>query len=259
MNRSFNTSEDKVQNSFYVHLVESPSPEDFRANRLETKAVAAQLELLNIPYSLHYVVNSEEFRRALMEDIVEGMKRHQLPPLVHLSTHGSIDGIQLTDQRSNGECLSWNDVGDIFRPLHKAINGGLGVCMSCCGGIHGKKMAEVLNSDQIPFSWLIGTTTEADIRDLALGFSVFYRAMQRGQSADQILDAMRIASNITGFGLEHGAIAQQLYANHLGDTMNKIIADLQKGQGLVSTPSTAHSPSILGQSSPLLGTPRPSA
>ncbi|HET6881126.1 MAG TPA: hypothetical protein VFI31_13280 [Pirellulales bacterium] len=153
--------------------------------------------------------------------------------MLHLSMHGCQDGIQLTSQRDQGAIIPWQALGGMLHPLHNALPGGLGVCMSCCGGIHGKAMAQTFDKNRVPFNWLVGSASDADWRDLALAFAVFYRRYQAGLSGTKLIEAVKVASGINDFDIVHGPLTQQSYAR---ESLLAALKSMQKNQ-----PSAPHS------------------
>lgn len=80
---------------------------------------------------------------------------------MHLSMHGSQDGVELT----NGGFLSWHDLRGLLLSLNRAMQGGLLICMSTCFGSAGCRMA--MYEDNEPTFWaLVGNTDLVTLRSL---------------------------------------------------------------------------------------------
>jgi len=202
--------------NFYVHIIESPSPEELLDGLTEGRALCSFLDIARIPYSYNLAVNHDQFCIALTDRIEEAASRFNLPPILHLSTHGGEQGIQLTSQRPTGELITWNELRKHIHPIYEFF-GALGICMSCCRGANGSKMAQVIDAQHVPFSWIIGTETEVDLRDTALAFAVFYRRFACGEkNIEKLLNAMKFASGVYDFNLWSGNLTQQSYSQALG-------------------------------------------
>ena len=193
---------------FYVHIVESPSPEELRGGLTEGKALCAVLDIAGILYSYSLTVDLDQFHIAMTDKVDEAIDEFRKPPILHLSIHGSELGIQLTDQNE----LLWSDLADYIRPINEILNGGLGVCMSCCYGAHGAQMAEVIRRERLPYKWLAGSFADVAIRDVALAYSVFYCRFHWGDYDDgDLINAVRAASGISDFGIWDGERIQEEY------------------------------------------------
>lgn len=199
--------------SFYVHIVESPSPEELLNGITEGRALCSFLDIAGIPYLYNLAVNPEQFHVAMIDRVELGVNVFELQPILHLSTHGGEEGIQLTTQREFCKVIKWAELAEYIRPIHQEY-GDIGVCMSCCGGANGVKMAEVIRAKDVPFDWIIGTSTEIDLRDAALAFAVFYRRFHCDDSidADELLKAMRAASGVPDFNVWSGKLTQRQYS-----------------------------------------------
>ena len=195
---------------FYVHIVESPSPEELRDGFTEGRALCSFLDIAGIPYSYSLAVDLDQFRIAMTTDKVdEAIDGLSKLPILHLSVHGGEGGIQLT----NKEKLLWSDLADYIRPINNLLNGILGVCMSCCGGAHGIQMAEVIQRRNLPYKWLVGSFADVTLPDIALAYSVFYRRFHCGDYGDDkdLISTVRAASAIDDFNLWYGERIQKEY------------------------------------------------
>ena len=201
-----------MTDTFYVHIIESPSPKELLEGITEGRALCSFLDIARIPYSYYLAVDPEQFRIAMTTRIEEDSLRFNLPPILHFSMHGSEGGIQLTNQRESKQEIPWAELAVYIRPIHQ-IFGDIGVCMSCCEGANGFRMAQVIKTEDVPFAWIIGSFTEIDLRDAALAFAVFYRRFHCGNTdLDSLLEAMQSASNVTDFNLWFGNLTQQQYS-----------------------------------------------
>lgn len=200
-----------ANNVFYVHIIESPSPEDLLGGRTEGNTLCSFLTLAGIPHQYNLVVDREQLNSALTTRIRDAYGQLKVKPIIHISAHGGLNGIQLTDHRNTHGLLTWPELSNYLAPINKAFE-GVGVCLSSCGGTHGKRMAEVILADQVPMGWLVGTAQSLNYCDAALAFVVFYRQFQRGVPEDELIAAMRAASGIADFNLDYGHVVQKAYS-----------------------------------------------
>jgi len=203
-----------MASNFYVHIIESPSPEELLSGITEGRALCSFLDIARIPYLYNLAVNPTQFCIAMNEKLEFGLNQFNLPPILHLSTHGGVQGIQLTSQREFAHVLTWAELASYIRPIYKRI-GFLGVCMSCCEGANAMQMAAVMNPQDIPFTWIIGSFTKIDLRDAALAFAVFYRRFHSHSGKSFLydsLEAMKAASGISDFSVWFGDLTQEGYS-----------------------------------------------
>jgi hypothetical protein len=201
--------------SFFVHIVESPSPSDLLDGFTEGRMLCSFLELAQIPCIYNLAVDRTQFNESLSTRMDHGIERFQMEPILHLSMHGNHDGIQLTHQRVAGELITWKELADAIKPVNHSVGGGLGICMSSCGGWHGRQMAQVFQAEDVPMGWIVGSSSTVNLCDVALAFCVFYRGLQRGDSIDLLIPAVKAASGITDFDLALGHVVHQQYRDKL--------------------------------------------
>ena len=211
-----------MPNKFYVHIVESPSPDELLDGITEGKALCSFLDIAKIPYSYNLAVDLNHFKIAMGDRIWESITKYQVWPILHLSAHGGQDGIQLTNQRDTGQFLSWSELATYLRPIHDKLKGGIGVCMSCCGGAYGTQMAKVIFRNLIPFNWIVGTSTVVAVPDIALAYSIFYRRFHSGVSGQPLIDAVRVGSGITDFSIWKGEFIQTEYSQNIQKALEQI-------------------------------------
>ena len=180
---------------FYVHLIESPSPDELRDGGTEGKALCSFLDIAGIPYAYNLVVDLDQFHIAMTDKIDEAIDAFRKVPILHLCTRESERGIQLTNQNE----LLWSELAEYIRLIHKSIPGGLGGCISGCFGLDGAKMAEVAN---IPYGGIAGSDCEIEVPDVALAYAIFYRRLYCGiDDIASLLRAIRVASRISDFNI----------------------------------------------------------
>ncbi|MDB9511036.1 hypothetical protein PN499_07565 [Kamptonema animale CS-326] len=220
--------------SFYVHIIESPSPEELLNGITEGRALCSFLDIAEIPYLYNLAVTPEQFDIAMTDRVELAVNKFELPPILHFSTHGGEEGIQLTTQRDSGDVVKWAELAVCIRSIHQII-GDIGVCMSCCRGAKGIKMAQVIRAKDVPFAWIIGTSTEIDIRDAALAFAVFYHRLHGDNfiNVDELLNAMRAASGVPEFNIWFGDLTQKQYTK---EQLQALQQKLKKRQKRVGSP-----------------------
>lgn len=194
---------------FYVHLIESPSPDELRDGVTEGKALCSFLDIAGIPYAYNLVVDLDQFHIAMTDKIDEATDAFRKVPILHLSTLGSERGIQLTNQNE----LLWSELAEYIRLIH----GGLGVCISGCFGLYGAKMAEVTD---IPYGWIASSGCEIEVPDVALAYAIFYRRLYCGiDDIASLLRAIRVASRISDFNIRN---TKRIQAAYLQDRIDGI-------------------------------------
>ena len=197
-----------MANDFYVHIVESPSPDELLDGITEGRSLCSFLDIAEIPYSYNLAVDLDHFHMAMTDRVVEDINKFRKIPILHLSTHGNEQGIQLTDQSR----IPWPELADYLLDIHEYIGGGLGVCMSCCGGAHGTQMAEEIQKINIPYQWIAGSFSDIALRDATLAYAILYRGLHRGvDDIDLLVEAIRVASGIADFDIWDGELIQETY------------------------------------------------
>ena len=216
-----------MSDEFYVHIVESPSPDELLNGITEGKALCSFLDIAEIPYSYSLVVDLDHFKKAMIDRVYESIEKFQRVPILHISTHGGQEGIYLTNQYDSGNYLSWSNLAAYLLPIHEDLDNKLGVCMSCCGGAHGIQMAEVIRSNSIPFRWIIGTSTEIEVPDAALAYSIFYRRHHCGVY-DGLMEAVEAGSGIQ-FDIWEGEYIQKEYSKKIRQqNIDKILENFRQ-------------------------------
>lgn len=203
-----------MANDFYVHIVESPSPDELLNDITEGRSLCSFLDIAGIQYLYNSVVDLDQFEIAMTDRVEKAIYKFDKIPILHLSTHGSAQGIQLTCQRRTNDLIPWPDLAVYLRAIHKYIEyiDGLGVCMSCCSGAHGIQMAEVIQKENIPYQWIAGSFSDIDLRDAALAYTILYRSLHRGvDDICLLIEAIRVASGIYDFNIWKSERIQETY------------------------------------------------
>jgi hypothetical protein len=144
--------------------------------------------------------------QALGKRTVEASNEYERVPVIHLSMHGSPEGMVLTD----GHFLPWADLNWKFRMINLKLNHTLIVCLSSCYGLSGLRMlrgetAHGILENQPPFRLLVSNLEPVHWSDAAIAFSTFYHLLERGKNLNELVTSMRVASgNDKFFGLMAG-------------------------------------------------------
>ncbi len=112
-----------------------------------------------------------EFLAALREIEAEFRATGMLP-LLHIETHGSVDGIGVSEE----ECFSFAELMEQFIPLNRMSGLHLVVVLAACEGIWGMKMLQPARG-AAAFRALVGPEHKILPEPLAKGCQAFYRGL----------------------------------------------------------------------------------
>jgi hypothetical protein len=202
--------EERLQ--FFVYVVESPSAVDIYHDRGEARLLATAVSLNQIPAVTRVAISRDAFEAALTVGLPEEMSSHSgLIPIVHISAHGDGDGIQL----SSGEVIQWHELRELLKPINKALDGNLLVCMSCCEGYAGVRMAMHPGDPEHPYFALVGNMRSPTWSETAVAYATFYHLIAKGEYIPAAVAAMRMASGNDQFVLETSEQSQKAYVKYL--------------------------------------------
>ena len=173
-----------------VHIIESPSPDDFLDDRREGHALRSALAHAQIPAELYTVVDEERFFSAIGKIIGYHHNRDQKNdiPIVHLSMHGNDACVALT----NGKEFQWDVLGAAIGLANSTLGETLLVAMSTCHGFKAIEMARV--EGKPPFLALVGPTDVVAWRDTVAAFVAFYHYLVRSEG--KITDATNVMNSV---------------------------------------------------------------
>lgn len=197
---------------FFVFVIESPSAPDLYHRRSEGDIVRQAVELNGIRCVVKTAISVTAFDACLKIGLSEAMA--SLPgyiPLLHISAHGDIGGIQLSD----GYVMPWAELKDHLRPVNAALGGSLVVCMSSCEGYAGIKMAMHPEESDLPYFALVGCGAQPTWGETAVAYATFYHQLWRGEYIADAVAAMCVASGNQKFFLEHAEQSRQAYLNYI--------------------------------------------
>lgn len=190
---------------FFVHMIESPSPDDLLKSQWEGTLLREALRIAGISQYYNLAVNKETFLEAIRERLSDAIKNYGFPVL-HISAHGDIDGLALT----NGTFIKWKEMRELLIPLNKAMKGKLLICISSCEGFAGCRMAMEIDGER-PFYALCGPTGKPTWAESAIAFMTFYYHLSKKKTGPGALSAMKVASGYNGFELILGKQAKDMW------------------------------------------------
>ena len=219
--------------SFFVYVVESPSAADLYHRRSEGNIIQQAVNLNQISCHVVTAIDFPTFEAALKVGIASAMQAFpNMIPILHISAHGYKEGIQL----SNGEILKWAEFRNLLTPINKALNNRLLVCLSSCEGYSGTRMAMFLEDESYPFYAIVANSMKPTWSDTAVAYSTFYHLLAKGKSLTDAIDAMRIASDNSTFGVETAANSRQVYINHISNLNTTRIQEQLKENNVYESP-----------------------
>lgn len=211
---------------FFVYVVESPSAVDLYHRRGEGEIIRQAVNLNGIACVVKTAISLEAFEASLKIGLQESMAlfSNQIP-ILHISAHGFIEGIQL----SNDEILEWRLLKELLRPINKALQGSLLVCMSSCEGYSGTRMAMHPEDDDLPFLALVGNAQRPTWADTAVAYTTFYHQLCKGQHITDATSAMCVASGDNQFFVEYAEQTRKGYLEYVnGISAQQAQAELQR-------------------------------
>ena len=184
-----------------VHIIESPSAEDFFNSRHEGSTLKAALTHAGVPATLRTVVDFKHFVGALVEVMSDEPDTY---PIVHFSMHGNATGVCLT----SNEVFDWKALGGGLCDVNDALGGMLLVSMSTCSGFEGIAMAH--RDDGEPFFALVGPQKSISWADTLASFTSFYHHI-----------VARDGAIVRGVELMNGVLGEELFACKRADDAKK--------------------------------------
>jgi len=154
----------------------------------------------------------EAFEASLKIGLAEEMKRYEgMIPILHISAHGNSEGVQLSDKT----VIPWAILRQFLAPINTALNHGLLICLSCCEGYSGTRMAMFIEDEGYPFYAIVANSEEPLWSDTAVAYSAFYHLLSKGEFIVDAVKAMRIASGNQTFWVETAEYSRQGYLEYV--------------------------------------------
>ena len=201
-----NTTQNK---KFYLHvgIIESPSIDDFLAKRYEGELLHKFLSWRGIKSHHYFAIDKNSFRQAigyLVKEIFgEGFKivglnkldNKPIPivlPIIHISAHGNENGIGLT----NGDLVTWEELGNLLSQLNEAFKGII-LSISACKGWSAIKM--LFKSKALPFNVLISNKGKPTWEQTLIGFTIIYHRLKDKLNFSEAINAAKEATGNKDF------------------------------------------------------------
>lgn len=209
-----------------VHIIESPSQEDYFEGRVLGEALERALELYEVPSTRRLVAHTAQFREAVRLAAAEHRRRWPAHvPVLHLACHGSSeDGIQLTNRR----CVSWTKLAAIL--AEHGFTGRSWVCLSVCHGA--MALLHIAAGPLSAVEAVIGTPAQPTFPEALVGFSTFYYRVRRGGlSLQDAVDAMKAASGHEEFYIGSPASAREMLLEAMSKAASIPAEPQEEGEG----------------------------
>jgi hypothetical protein len=197
---------------FFVFVIESPSPLDLYHRRSEGEIIQQAVNLNQIPCIVKTAINFQAFEASLKIGLKEAMDIFPgMIPILHISAHGSQDGIEL----SSGQVIFWADLRQLLQAVNQALNHCLIVCLSCCEGYSGVRMAMFTEDDGYPFFAIVANSSKPLWAETAIGYATFYHLIAKGAYIVDAVSAMRVASGNEFFWVQTAEEARKSYLDYI--------------------------------------------
>ncbi len=175
-----------------IYIIESPDDDDVKIGWEEGPTIRDALRHARLRADLQAVEGRSAFVVALMKVAEQHEYRAEAAPVLHLSMHGSPEGVRF---RSN-ERLPWDLLGNYLAVVNAALDGRLQVVLSTCSGFSGIQMAWREADLALPFSRLVGPVEGIPWRDTVAAFVAFYHfAYVRGGDVTEAVEIMNHVLN----------------------------------------------------------------
>jgi hypothetical protein len=147
-----------------VFIAESLAPGDFYKRRLDGYAANEILQILDVKTEYRVAFTLRLLKRAMKEAAQADFE------ILHFSSHGGSDGVQLTD----GTRLSWRKFAKLVKPMSGEDRA---LVMATCGG-GDRELTKALKLERVIFGWVFGSTAEiVHFSDCCLAWSILYNRL----------------------------------------------------------------------------------
>ncbi len=187
---------DFVLPPFCVYILESSKIEEFGAGFSEAFALRQVLTFSGVRHHFQICPDRRSLEQAVA-CIPSFCALYQTFPVVHLSGHGSFDGLVLT----SGDFVRWPELTLILEPIHKHTNGLYLLSLSSCEGLGSVRQSITANGLVFGF---VGTLKPVLWSDNIIGFATLYHLLQKGRSLHEAIAGMRMASGHDDYDFVHG-------------------------------------------------------
>ena len=190
----------------YITIIESQKKEEYEKGINEGIPLQNSLELMGIKSNYYPVFTIEGFCSLLEKEIfieptvklVDSTSFEEeyfafFWPVLHISAHGSPNGMKLMDD----SFLSWEELGKKLVPINQKFNNFLIMCMSICSGFSAIRAAKIFDNNDLPFGLLCGPTQTVEWGDSLLAFLNFYNRLDLIAN-DKLCDLKTIINDSIG-------------------------------------------------------------
>lgn len=174
------------------------------------------LALDRIPTIVRTTINPAAFVAALRIGLPEAMKLFpDRLPILHISAHGSREGIQL----SSGAVINWDLLRELVLPINQGLGGVLLLCMSACDGYNACQMAMVKDDLPHPYFAMVGHCGTPTWSDTAVAYASFYHLLSKGHRVPTAVAAMNQASGETQWVAELAEETKRGYLEYISSVV----------------------------------------
>jgi hypothetical protein len=189
---------------FFVYIVESNNIHEIMDGKSEGAALQKVLNFSGVRVKYHTSLGKQDLPIQLGR--APGYTYEmQAFPVLHISAHGSLRGIQLT----SGELVTWRELAELLRPLHHFSGSNYLLCLSACEGLGSVQVA--LATPDLPLFGVVGTSKVVDWSDNVVGYVAFYHLLQKGKTIREAVQGMRAASGHDTYAFVHGPTAVDVF------------------------------------------------
>lgn len=171
----------------FVYILESNQLPEIQAGFSEGKALEHTLKFCSIKTEYRSFINKLTLAHNLKNAVSLALK-YQAPPILHISAHGSEQGLIPTIK----QLVTWQELFGMLAPLDALARGKYLLCMSACHGLAAINLA--LGNPTAPLFGVVGTLETVDWSDNVLGFASFYHLLTKGKSIRHAVEGMKAAS-----------------------------------------------------------------
>ena len=136
-----------------------------------------------------FAINTREQLLEALTDIIRACESIGRLPILHLETHGSLDGISSIPS----ELVTWEELKPLLTRINELTRASLLVTLAAC---HGPLLGKTLiTTDRAPLWALIGPDHQVLPSDLARCFGAFYGRFLTTLDLNDALEVLRAADN----------------------------------------------------------------
>jgi hypothetical protein len=185
---------------FFVYIIESNRVQEIMGRFLEGIALQNVLKFSDVPVKYHTSIGKQDFPVQVRRAADYAIEMNAFP-ILHISAHGNLRGIQLT----TGELVTWEELAEMLGPLHHYSGSNYLLCLSACEGLSSIQVA--LANPDIPLFGVVGTSRVVDWSDNVIGYATFYHLLRKGKTIRQAIEGMKAASGHNTYSFIHGPSA----------------------------------------------------